>query len=144
MTYPPDDPQGGHFPPPGYGPSPGYPPSGYGTPPPGYPPGGFGQPPFGQPPQDAIPTYTWQAVTVTVLGVLCCCFGLVSTGFGIASLVTSSQVRDRQRAGDIEGALAASRRIKTFLIVATAVLAVSLVSWIILYSLGGTFTWQTN
>jgi hypothetical protein len=102
--------------------------------PPNYPPpppidGGYGQPPF----QQSIPNYLWQAVVVTVLGVLCCPIGLISSGFGVAALVTGSQIADKQRAGDIAGALEASKRVKTFCIVAASVLGVALLINIIYY-----------
>nr|MDT0663664.1 hypothetical protein [Micromonospora sp. DSM 115978] len=74
MSYPPEGPPGGQYPPPpGFGQPPGYNQGGFGPPPPGYGPGGpggmGGQPPY----QEPIPNYMWQAIVLTVAGVVCCC-----------------------------------------------------------------------
>ncbi|MDT3439689.1 MULTISPECIES: CD225/dispanin family protein [unclassified Pseudofrankia] len=122
---------------PGYGygtppPSYGTPPPGYGAPPPGYgqPAGGYGYPPapggFGPPPGGApIPNYLWQSIVVTLL----CCLPA-----GIVAIVFSSRVQSRQAMGDIQGALDASKKAKTWCIVsaasAVAVWVLYLIFWI--------------
>ncbi|OAA25636.1 Interferon-induced transmembrane protein [Frankia sp. EI5c] len=103
-------PQGGTPPPGGYGapgqypayPSGPVPPAGYGAP-------GFGPPPPGGQP---IPTYLWQSIVCTLL----CCLPA-----GIAAIVFATRVQSRQQAGDIQGALEASRKAKTWTIVSFAV-----------------------
>lgn len=98
-------------------------------------------PPNDPPPNDEYsqqhlpdaPTYMWQAVTVTVLGVLCCPIGLLGSGFGIAALVNSSAIAGKQHKGDVEGALASSRRAKACCIIGACVLAVGVIVNIIYY-----------
>lgn len=100
--------------------------------PPNYPPpppvGDYDQPPF----QEAIPNYLWQAVALTVLGVLCCPAGLVSSAFGVAALVTSSRIAEKQRQGDSSGALTASKRVKTYCVIG-AILLVAAVAFNVIY-----------
>jgi hypothetical protein len=121
--YGPQPPGQGQQPPGGYGP----PPGGYGAPqlpsPPYGQPGGWGRPPgpgpggygpgpggFGGPPPfgTPIPNYLWQSIVVTVL----CCVPA-----GIAAIVYASRVQGRQRMGDVQGALDASRKARTWCIV---------------------------
>ncbi|MBL7500717.1 CD225/dispanin family protein [Frankia sp. CNm7] len=101
-------------PPPGYGPGPGYPPA----------PGGFGGPPPGGAP---IPNYLWQSIVTTVL----CCLPA-----GIVALVYSTRVQPKQQMGDIQGALEASKKAKTWCIVsvsaAGAILLLYVVIWVII------------
>ncbi|MBX6390223.1 MAG: CD225/dispanin family protein [Frankia sp.] len=152
MTTPPpygapgQDPYGGQ---PG-----GFPPGGYGSPPPGYgpqyqeqgfpnqpwppgpgypvPPGGFGGPPV-------PPNYLGPSIALTVVSALSCCLNLLSLlpmAVGIAAIVFSSQVNSRTRAGDLQGALSASRTARTLCLVAGALLALSVVLSIILFAIG--------
>ncbi|WP_307875044.1 CD225/dispanin family protein [Frankia nepalensis] len=149
--YPPENTPGGWgqpggqgTPPPGYGP----PPGGYGAPqepgygygqPPGYgqqPPGGYGNlPPFPggpgsnvPPPGGApIPNYLWQSIVVTIL----CCIPA-----GIVAIVNSTRVQSRQQMGDIQGALDASKKAKTWCIVSLVAGLVVTVIYIILIASG--------
>nr|MDT0663663.1 CD225/dispanin family protein [Micromonospora sp. DSM 115978] len=101
--------------------------------PPNYPPpppmGEYDQPPF----QEALPAYLWQAIAVTVLGVLCCPAGLISSGFGVAALVTSSRIAEKQRQGDATGARAASNRVTTFCVIGGGLLLAAVVFNVIYY-----------
>ncbi|OHV35581.1 MULTISPECIES: CD225/dispanin family protein [Pseudofrankia] len=114
-----------------YGQQPGY---GYGTPPPGYgqPAGGYGYPPatggYGTPPPGGygtpIPNYLWQSVVVTLL----CCLPA-----GIIAIVFASRVSTRQAMGDIQGALEASKKARTWCIVSAVAAVVSYVLIIIFW-----------
>jgi hypothetical protein len=148
--YPPENNPGGWGQPGGYGgpPSGGYggpPPGGYGAPQePGYgygqqPPAGYGgglpqyqgnnsgygggQPPYGTP----IPNYLWQSIVVTIL-----CFWPT----GIPAIVNASRVQSRQAMGDIQGALDASKKAKTWTIVSLVVGLVVIAIWIALLASG--------
>ena len=55
-----------------------------------------------------IPNYLWQSIVVT----LCCCLP-----FGIVGIIFASQVNDKLRRGDIQGAMAASKNAKTWVLV---------------------------
>ncbi|MBL7500716.1 CD225/dispanin family protein [Frankia nepalensis] len=109
---------------PGYGtPPPGYGTPGYGTPPPGYGyppmPGGFGGPPPGGMP---IPNYLWQSIVTTVL----CCLPA-----GVIALVYSTRVQPKQQMGDIQGALEASKKAKTWCIVSAAVAGAGILLYVL-------------
>lgn len=88
---------------------------------------------YGQHQLPETPTYLWQAVTVTVVGVLCCPIGLLGSGFGIAALANSSAIVRKQRKGDVEGALASSRRAKMYCIVGACVLVGAVIFNVIYY-----------
>jgi hypothetical protein len=116
---------------PGYGYGQGQQPPGYGGLP-GYPAGGAPQPPFGGPPQQPwggapIPNYLWQSIAVTIL----CCLPA-----GIVAIVNATRVQSRQQMGDIQGALDASRRARTWCIVSLVVGLVLVVLDIILIATG--------
>jgi hypothetical protein len=107
----PEDPNGGWRPP---ADTPSYPPP---PPAPGqynpgqYPPPGGWQPPppqYGGPP---IPNYLVWSILTTIF----CC-----QPFGIVSIVFAAQVSGKQAAGDIAGALDASKKAKTWAIAAAA------------------------
>jgi len=61
-----------------------------------------------------IPNYLWQSIAVTV----CCCLP-----FGIPAIVYAAKVDSLQAQGDIQGALAASKSAKTWVMV-------SICSWL--------------
>ncbi|HJQ40102.1 MAG TPA: CD225/dispanin family protein, partial [Thermoanaerobaculia bacterium] len=63
---------------------------------------------FGAQPPMQIPNYLWQAIVVT----LCCCLPL-----GIVGIIFAAQVNDKLRAGDVAGAMAASKNAKTWTLV---------------------------
>jgi hypothetical protein len=100
-----------------YEPPPAPPPGGYGgsgVPGGGYPggggssPGGYGgYPPPSQPPQNYL---VWAILTT-----LFCCLP-----FGIAAIVFATQVNSKWAMGDVNGAMDASRRARTFSIVSAA------------------------
>jgi hypothetical protein len=140
VTYPPpgetppgQDPSGypppGQYPQPGFDQPPGYgpPPGGYGAPqgfpqPPGYPgTGGFGPPPpYGQP----IPNYLWQSIVVTLL----CCLPA-----GVVAIVYATRVQGLQQMGDIQGALDASQKAKTWCIVSAVAAVVILAIYLLIF-----------
>ncbi|MDT3439690.1 CD225/dispanin family protein [Pseudofrankia sp. BMG5.37] len=153
---PPENTPGGWGQPGSYGGPPpggfsGPPPGGYGAPPGGYgapqepgygygqqPPAGYGglpqyqgnnsgygggRPPYGTP----IPNYLWQSILVTIL-----CFWPT----GIPAIVNASRVQSRQTVGDIQGALDASRKARTWCIVSLVVGLLVLVLWITLIASG--------
>ena len=71
------------------------------------------QPAFAPPPPASsaqqIPNYLWQSIVVT----LCCCLPL-----GIVAIIFASQVNDKLRRGDIQGAMQASKQAKMFCLIA--------------------------
>jgi len=74
------------------------------TPPPG--------PAYGMPAATAnVPTYLWQSIVVT----LCCCLPL-----GIVAIIYSAQVSSKQSAGDVTGALDASKKARMWCWIAFA------------------------
>jgi len=82
--------------------------------PPGTPqPGMAGVPPIGAAPN--IPSYLWQSIVLT----LCCCLP-----FGVVAIVFSSQVNSKLSAGDVAGAMEASRKARMWCWIAFAVGAV--------------------
>ena len=81
--------------------------SGVATPP------GPGQPLGGTAPN--IPSYLWQSIVLT----LCCCLP-----FGVVAIVFSSQVNSKLAAGDVTGAMDASRKARMWCWIAFAVGAV--------------------
>lgn len=74
-----------------------------------------------------IPNYLVQSILVTIF----CCLPL-----GIVSIVFAAQVNGKAAAGDIAGAMAASKQAKTFAWVAFGIGAGGLLIWIILAMLG--------
>jgi hypothetical protein len=60
---------------------------------------------FNQFQQPMPPTYLWQSIVVTIL----CCLPL-----GIPGIVYASQVENRWRSGDIDGAMRSSNNAKNF------------------------------
>jgi hypothetical protein len=111
-------------PPPYGGGQPGYP-----TGLPGYPAGG---PPQGPPGGNPIPTYLWQSIVVTLL----CCLPA-----GIVAIINATRVSSRQQLGDIQGALDASRRAKTWCIVSLVVGLIASAVYIALFA-SGTMTFH--
>jgi hypothetical protein len=69
-----------------------------------------------------IPNYLWQSIVVTVL----CCLPA-----GIPAIVYSTRVQNLQQLGDIQGALDASRKARTWCIVSAGVTVAALVLYII-------------
>lgn len=62
----------------------------------------------------AIPTYMWQSVTATVVGLIFCCF--LGMPFGIVAIVFASKVEGLRVQGDLFGATTASNNAKTWMI----------------------------
>jgi len=143
MSYDtPGGPPGGGTPPPpgGYGEQPGGygAPGGYGTPgggygvSPGY--GGYGQAPYGKPPS----AYRAWAITCIVCGVL---FSLIiGLPCALVSLSYSRRVQSAWQVGDMQRATKASKRARTWAIVATIFDALGLILVIVLFSHGGSTT----
>jgi len=113
-------PQQPQQPPAGYGNLPSYPGN---TPYPGNNSGYGGGPPYGTP----IPNYLWQSIVVTVL-----CFWPT----GIPAIVNASRVQSRQAMGDIQGALDASKKARTWCIVSLVAGLVVVALWLILIASG--------
>lgn len=63
-----------------------------------------------------IPTYMWQSVTATVVGLIFCCF--LGMPFGIVAIVYASKVEGLRVQGDLFGATIASNNAKTWMILA--------------------------
>jgi hypothetical protein len=145
MSYDtPGGPPGGATPPPpgGYGAPP--PDGGYGAPPPGggygaYPTGGsYGAPGYGgygQPSGKPPSTYRAWAITCIVCGVL---FSLIiGLPCGVVALNNSRRVQKAWQMGDMQSAVKASKRARTWAIVATVFEALGLILVITLFSRGG-------
>jgi hypothetical protein len=108
--------------PPAYPGQPGYAQPGYGQP--DYPPPGYGQSPYGQPayaqpgygvPDQMPPTYRTWTVIASICGIL---FSLIlGFPFALVSRRYGGKVRDLWASGDMQGAIAASRKARTWLIV---------------------------
>lgn len=62
-----------------------------------------------------IPTYMWQSVVATVVGLPFCC--LLAMPFGIVAIVFAAKVEGLRVQGDIFGATTASNNAKTWMIV---------------------------
>lgn len=75
----------------------------------------------------AVPNYLVQSILVT----LCCCLPL-----GIVALVFSTQVNSKLAAGDVAGAMAASKNAKMWCLIAVALGVVSMVIGLIFGGLG--------
>ena len=107
-------------------------PPAYGTPPP-VPPQAYQQSPMAQsyaqvpPPAQTIPNYLVQAILVTFF----CCLPL-----GIVSIIFAAQVNTKAAAGDIQGALAASKQAKTFAWIAFGIGIAGIVIYGIIMVLG--------
>ena len=69
-----------------------------------------------------IPTYLWQSIVVTLL----CCLP-----FGVVAIVYAAKVDSLRNAGDIHGAMAASRSAKTWCLVGGGIGLVIGVLWLI-------------
>jgi hypothetical protein len=65
-----------------------------------------------------IPTYMWQSVTATVVGLIFCC--VLGMPFGIVAIVFASKVESLRVQGDLFGATTASNNAKTWMILAFA------------------------
>lgn len=76
-----------------------------------------------------IPTYMWQSVTATVVGLIFCCF--LGMPFGIVAIVFASKVEALRVQGDLFGATTASNIAKTWMILAFACSGLGLVSNVI-------------
>ncbi|MFM2196793.1 MAG: hypothetical protein RLZZ505_225 [Verrucomicrobiota bacterium] len=62
-----------------------------------------------------IPTYMWQSVVATVLGLPFCC--ILAFPFGIVAIVFAAKVEGLRVQGDIFGATTASNNAKTWMII---------------------------
>jgi hypothetical protein len=71
--------------------------------------GGYGGGPAGGAPPQQIPNYMVQSILVTILSCLTCCIPI-----GAIALFFSTQVNSKLAAGDIPGALSASKNAKLF------------------------------
>jgi GYF domain 2/Interferon-induced transmembrane protein len=82
----------------------------------------------------AIPSYLWQSVVATILGLLIC--WLVAMPFGIVAIVFASKVEGLRVHGDIAGAMSASNSAKTWMIISYAITGLSLLAVIGILLLG--------
>jgi hypothetical protein len=87
-------------------------------PPPAYPQGSYSGAPAA-----AVPNYLVPSILVT----LCCCLP-----FGIVAIVYAAQVNSKLAAGDVAGAMAASRSAKMWCIIAALTGVIVSVLWIVL------------
>jgi uncharacterized membrane protein len=78
----------------------------------GYTPGTTGGP--------QIPNYLWQSIVVT----LCCCLPL-----GVVAIIFAAQVNSKLAAGDVAGAMEASRKAKLFCWIAFGIGLVVMIIW---------------
>lgn len=72
-----------------------------------------------------IPTYMWQSVVATVVGLLSCC--LLAFPFGIVAIVFAAKVEGLRVQGDLFGATTASNNAKTWMIISFSISALSIV-----------------
>lgn len=72
-----------------------------------------------------IPTYMWQSVVATVVGLPFCC--ILAFPFGIVAIVFAGKVEGLRVQGDIFGATTASNNAKTWMIISFACSALGLV-----------------
>ena len=77
-----------------------------------------------------VPNYLVQSILVT----LCCCLPL-----GVVAIIFSAQVNTKLAAGDIAGAMEASRKAKMFCWIAVGLGIVSMIIW---GAVSGTTMWQ--
>lgn len=72
-----------------------------------------------------IPTYMWQSVVATVVGLPFCC--ILAFPFGIVAIVFAAKVEGLRVQGDIFGATTASNNAKTWMIISFALSGLGLV-----------------
>ena len=77
------------------------------------------------------------SILVTVFGfITCCCLNPVSAVVGIIAIVFSTQVDDKQRRGDIEGAKNAAKNAIILNWVGLGFMILTIIIWILLVALG--------
>jgi len=74
-----------------------------------------------------IPNYLWQSIVVTLL----CCLP-----FGVVAIVFAAKVDSLRNAGDIQGALAASKNAKTWCMIGGGIGLLLVLAWIALAIVG--------
>lgn len=84
-------------------------------------------------PMTNVPNYLWWAILSTIALAFFCCFGLP---IGIVAIVNATQVDKKLLAGDLAGAMAASKNAKTWSVVSTVLVGVGLVLTIAIFALG--------
>ncbi len=116
-----------------YGQPPSTPPPGYGAPGP-YPTGGspYGAPGYGPPVGQMPSTYRGWAITSIVLGVFFCL--ILGMPFGIVANHYAGKVQQSWDMGDMQGAMQASKRARTWNIWATVFIVIGLIVVIIRFS----------
>lgn len=82
-----------------------------------------------------IPTYMWQSVVATVVGLLSCC--LLAFPFGIVAIVFAAKVEGLRVQGDVFGATTASNNAKTWMIISFAISGLSIVMGVINFMVNG-------
>jgi len=76
-----------------------------------------------------IPTYMWQSVVATVVGLPFCC--ALAFPLGIVAIVFAAKVEGLRVQGDILGATTASNNAKTWMIISFAITGLSLIMGVI-------------
>jgi hypothetical protein len=76
-----------------------------------------------------IPTYMWQSVVATVIGLPFCC--VLAFPFGIVAIVFAAKVEGQRVRGDFFGATTASNNAKTWMIISFALSGLGLVMSVI-------------
>ena len=77
------------------------------------------------------------SILVTIFGVItCCCLNPVSAIVGIIAIVFSTQVDDRQRRGDFQGAKNAAKNAIILNWVGLGFMVLTIIIWIALFALG--------
>jgi hypothetical protein len=92
------------------------------------------------PPGASVPTYLVQSILLT----LCCCFSPLIVIPGIVAIVYGSQVNGRLAAGDLPGAIAASRNAKTWCWISLGVGIVAFLASAVLLSILGNPSYPGN
>lgn len=108
------------------------------------PPGSYGAPdpsPYSMPPPgtpSSTPFLVW-SIIVTVVSLLgfCFCFPLIATIPGIVAIVYAAQIGSKAKLGDYAGASNAARTAKIWCIVATALLVLAFVAYMIMFAVMG-------
>jgi hypothetical protein len=72
-----------------------------------------------------IPTYMWQSVVATVVGLPFCC--ILAFPFGIVAIVFAAKVEGLRVQGDVFGATTASNNAKTWMIISFALSGLGIV-----------------
>jgi hypothetical protein len=82
-------------------------------------------------PQANIPNNMALAIIGTVVSLVFCCLPI-----GIVAIVYATQVNSKASAGDIAGAMAASKNARTWGMISIGLASAAVLLWIVLFALG--------